>query len=264
MSTFDRSVLRDPRWIAAIVVAIGLAALFVRLGIWQLDRLDERRAANARIEERSDAAPRPLADLVAEYGDAPGELLDRPVVVEGEYRPELEFVSVGRTYGADRGTLVLTPLELDDGRLIIVVRGLVPPDEAGPPTASHRPPTGRVTLIGRIDDGEEPLRIGEPDPTDGILTSLSRVDLEYVDRWVDGDVLDVSLVLETSDPPPPDGTPVRIPEEELSEGSHLGYAIQWFAFAVIALVGIVFLVRRAGTRADGDVSGSGPGTAPLP
>jgi surfeit locus 1 family protein len=64
---------------------------------------------------------------------------------------------------------------------------------------------------------------------------------------VDGDVLPVTLMLENQDPMDPEGMPVRIPSEELTEGSHLGYAVQWFAFALIVLVGVAALVFRAGT-----------------
>ena len=250
MATFDRSVLRKPRWILALVVALGLAGLFVRLGIWQLDRLDERRASNALIESRMESAPRPLDDLVDEYGSDPSDLIHRTATVRGTFRTDLEFISVGRTFGPAVGTLVLTPLELDDGSLLVVARGLVPPGEAGPPAAGHPPPEGAVTVTGRIDDGEEPLRIGEPDPDGGVLTSLSRVDLDYIDEWIPGDVLDISLLLDEMSPPEPAGQPVRVPPEELSEGSHLGYAVQWFGFAVIAVVGVGFLIYRAGTRPD--------------
>ena len=104
--------------------------------------------------------------------------------------------------------------------------------------------------LGRLDDGEEPLRIGEPEPEGGVLSSLSRVDLAYVDRWIDGEVLPVSLVLEDQTPANPVGTPITLPREELTEGSHLGYAIQWFAFAAIVVGGVAFLVWRAGTKDD--------------
>ncbi len=49
--------LRQPKWIIATVVVLALAAVFVRLGIWQLDRLEERRLTNAVGETRLDAAP---------------------------------------------------------------------------------------------------------------------------------------------------------------------------------------------------------------
>jgi surfeit locus 1 family protein len=242
---FDTSTLKRPRWILAIIVAVVLAGAFVRLGIWQLDRLDERRALNAVIEERQGTEPSEFGDLIARHGLDPEELNHRKATVSGTYRDDLEFFSIGRTIDDITGTLVATPLELDDGSLMVVIRGLVPPDTSGPPAEGYVPPGGRVSVIGRLDDGEEPVRIGEPEPDSGVLTSLSRVDLEYIDRWIDGSVLPVSLVLMEQYPANSAGTPVAIPAEELTEGSHLGYAVQWFAFALIVVVGVAFLLWRA-------------------
>jgi cytochrome oxidase assembly protein ShyY1 len=264
VAAFDRSVLRNPRWILALVVALGLAALFVRLGVWQLDRLQERRASNALIESRAESPARPLDVLISEVGEAPEDLVYRATTVEGTFRQDLEFVSIGRTFGSAVGSLILTPLELEDGRLLVVARGLVPSDEAGPPATTYPPPEGLATVTGRIDDGEEPLRIGEPDPDGGVLTSLSRVDLEYIDRWIPGEVLGISILLDEVSPPEPRGQPVRVPPEELGEGSHLGYAIQWFGFAVIAVVGVGFLVYRAGTREGPAVSETERDSVPIP
>jgi cytochrome oxidase assembly protein ShyY1 len=249
VATFDRSVLRNPRWILAIVIGALVGIGFIRLGIWQLDRLDERRSSNALIEQRASDEPRPLEDLSRDLGADPQVLVHRRAIVEGRYRSDLEFFSIGRTYGDTSGTLVVTPLELDDGTLMAVVRGLIPPDTPGPPAEGFGTPTGRVTVIGRLDDGEEPLRIGEPDPPGGVLRSISRIDLDYIDRWVEGDVLPINVVLESQDPPDDGGSPSPVPEDEMTDGPHLGYAVQWFAFAVIVIVGVGFLVWRAGTTA---------------
>jgi cytochrome oxidase assembly protein ShyY1 len=249
-TTFDRSVLRNPRWILAIIVGAIIAIALVRLGVWQLDRLAERRTSNALIEARSAETPVPLAELVGRIGMDPEALAYRPAIVEGRYRADLELFSVGRTYGDVSGTLVVTPLEIDDGTLIMAVRGLVPTDTAGPPAVGYEPPTGRVTVVGRLDDGEEPLRIGEPDPPGGVVRSISRIDLDYLDRWIDAEVLPIDVVLESQDPPDTAASPTPVPPDELSEGPHLGYAIQWFAFAVIVVVGVGYLVWRAGTTTD--------------
>lgn len=186
-----------------------------------------------------------MEGLVGQYGMDPASLVYRNTTVEGVYVPDAEIFSIGRTYDDVRGTLVATPLQLDDGSLLIVVRGLVPSDTDGPPAAGYAPPTGRVVAIGSIDDGEEPLRIGEPAPEDGAVRTLSRLDLAYVDRWTAGDVLPISLVLAEQIPPSEEGSPIAIPADELSEGRHLGYALQWFAFAVIVLVGVGVLLWRA-------------------
>jgi cytochrome oxidase assembly protein ShyY1 len=229
------------------VVGAVVTILFVRLAIWQLDRLDERRTQNALVEQRRDASPQELGALVTSLGRDPAALNHRPVIARGVYRDDLEFFSVGRTYGDASGTLVATPLELADGTLIVVVRGLVPSGTAGPPADGFAPPDGLVEVTGWLDDGEEPLRIGEPDPVDGVIRSISRIDLAYIDRWMDEEVADVSVVLDSEEPAPTEAVPIRIPLEELTEGSHLGYAIQWFGFAIIVMVGVGYLVWRAGT-----------------
>ncbi|HSJ71408.1 MAG TPA: SURF1 family protein [Acidimicrobiia bacterium] len=246
MATFDKRVLLRPRWILAIVIAVVLVVGFVRLGMWQLDRLDERRASNSLIEERGSAPPVPLRELTALHGADPEGLIHRRAIVEGRYRQDLEFFSVGRTYGDRSGTLVATPFELADGTLMIVARGLVPSDTPGPPADGFDLPSGAVTITGRLDDGEEPLRIGEPPPDGGTITSISRIDLDYIDTWMPGDVAPISLLLDSQDPEPTGPSPVPIPDEELTEGSHLGYAIQWFAFALIVAIGVGYLVWRAG------------------
>lgn len=261
MAAFDRRVVVRPRWALAIAIAVVLVVGFVRLGMWQLDRLDERRASNGLVEERGSAPPAPLDDLIALHGADPDGLIHRRAVVEGRFRQDLEFFSIGRTYGDLSGTLVATPLELADGSLMIVVRGLVPSDTAGPPADGFELPSGEVTLTGRLDDGEEPLRIGEPAPDGGTITSISRIDLDFIDTWLPGDVAPISLLLDSQDPESTGASPVRVPDEELTEGSHLGYAIQWFAFALIVAVGVGYLVWRAGTEV---TDSSDEETVPLP
>ncbi|GMQ98915.1 MAG: SURF1 family protein [Acidimicrobiia bacterium] len=247
MSSFRPSILREPRWILAIVVAGVLVVGFVRLGLWQLDRLEQRRASNALIELRESEPPRPLEALLSQYGTDPENLIYRQAIVTGRYRTVDEFFSVGRRFDDVSGTMVLTPFELADGSTMIVVRGLVPTDTPGPPAHGYAPPSGVVAVVGRIDDGEEPLRIGEPDPDDGVLRSISRVDLEYIDTWLDGGVLPISLTVSEQVPSVGEDQLFLVPREELSEGRHLGYAVQWFAFAIIVAVGVAVLIRRSGS-----------------
>ena len=248
MASFDMATLRKPRWIILIIVGIGLAFLFAQLGFWQLSRLDERRASNALIEARMVDAPRDFDALVGQYGLDPGELNYRQAIVTGRYLSSDEFFSIGRNYDGMKGTLVLTPLKLDDGSVMIVVRGLVPVGTDGPPAHGFEPPLGAVTLTGRLDDGEEPLRIGEPAPENGVIDDISRIDLAYIDQWYGEDILPVDLLLDTQRPENAVQSTIAVPLPELNEGRHLGYAIQWFAFVVIALVGAGALIWRAGSE----------------
>lgn len=247
MATFNPSILKKPRWILAIVIGLLISVSFVRLAFWQLDRLDERREMNTTIEARSSGPARPLESILGQYGGDVDAMVFRRAIVEGTYMRDDELFSIGRTIHTQPATLVATPLALDDGTVLIVVRGFVPANTSGPPAEGYEPPGARVALVGRIDDGEDGARIGEPEPPDGVLRSLSRLDLEYIDQWMEGDVLPISLLLEEQVPSNLEGVPVQVPTEELSEGSHLGYAVQWFAFAIIVFVGVGALIHRAGT-----------------
>lgn len=230
-----------------MVVAVILVVGFVLLGSWQLSRHEERRALNTIVENRREEPVRPFDGLVGQYGLDTEALVHRTAVVEGVYQPDAEVFSIGRTYDDIRGTLVATPLQLDDGTVLMVVRGVVPSDTNGPPAQGYTPPIGRVVVTGSLDDGEEPLRIGEPDPDGGVVRSLSRLDLAYINRWTASEVLPISMVLRQQEPASAQGSPAPIPEETLSEGRHLGYALQWFAFAAIVVVGVGVLLWRAGS-----------------
>lgn len=212
-----------------------------------MERLDERRAENQVIEDRLAEPPRPLEGIVGQYGTAGEAMSFRHAIAKGEFRTDAEFLSIGRTYGALSGTLVATPFELEDGSALIVVRGLVPPGTPGPPAVGYEPAAGPMVIEGILQSGEEATAIGEPAPEGDVLVSLSRLDLEFIDRYIKGDVLPVMMMLGEVSVPYPRGSPIAIPEQEITEGRHLGYAIQWFGFALIVAVGVGTLVYRAGT-----------------
>jgi surfeit locus 1 family protein len=229
------------------MVGLLLSVIFVRLGVWQLSRLDERRAENQIVEDRRVEPSRPLEGILGQYGRDVDAMAHRSAVAEGQFRTDAEFFSIGRTYDSLSGTLVATPFDLEDGSVLIVVRGLVPPGSPGPPAEGYEPTAGPLAIKGVLLGGEQPSSIGEPEPEDGVLVSLSRLDLEFIDEYVEGDVLPVSMMLDGTSVPYPSESPLPIPQQELTEGSHLGYAVQWFGFALIVAVGVGTLVYRAGT-----------------
>jgi len=56
--------LFTPRWILGHVIVLLVVAGCVVAGFWQLDRLDQRRSLNARVERRLTLAPRPLDQVI--------------------------------------------------------------------------------------------------------------------------------------------------------------------------------------------------------
>jgi cytochrome oxidase assembly protein ShyY1 len=223
--------LRSPLWVAGLSIAVCAVAAFSWLGAWQLRRLEERRALNATIESRSEAAPVDLASLSSGAEDMEW----RRVTATGTYDQDGQVVLEGRSHLSTPGSNVLTPLVLGDGRAVIVDRGWIP-IAADPP----RPASGIVTVVGilRPDEGSG-LLAGASGP----VTRIGSIDLERLAAQTAADLLPVYLQLESQEPGQGEAV-VPVPPIEPSEGPHLSYAVQWFLFAAIVLIGFPALVAR--------------------
>jgi surfeit locus 1 family protein len=235
-----------PRWVALFGVAAIVAGVCIRLGIWQLHRLSETRASNAQVEAGLAAAPTPVAGLFPAGGSPPGaSALDyRRIVATGMYRPADEVLLYGRALDEQPGHHILTPLVLPDGRALIVDRGWVPYRFGTPPIRQAAPPENEVTVTGflvpAIASGDY---VGQRGP-DGRLISVTEPDVPTIAPDLPYPALPLVVQLQAQDPPQAGDLPRVLPPPELSEGPHLSYAIQWFTFATIALVGYALLVRR--------------------
>ena len=215
------------RWLVGHVVVLLLAALFVRLGLWQLDRLDERRDRNALVEARMRAPALDVADVptepdLARYGR---------VRATGSYDAAHQVVVRFRSNGGAPGSWLVTPLRLGDGRGVAVIRGWIPD---GATAAVRRPPTGMVEVEGLV----ERTRLPRPDAL--AVADLQEDVGERLYPWF------VQLTAQT--PPPADGLPDPLPAPELDEGPHFSYAMQWFGFTLVGLVGWPLLLRREAQR----------------
>jgi cytochrome oxidase assembly protein ShyY1 len=241
--------LLKPRWIAGHLLAVVAVVSFVPLGLWQLRRHDEKSDLRARVAEAQALDPVLIEDLSA------GEY--RTVIARGEYDAAME-TRVLRSQAGSSGYLVLTPLLLPDGSGVLVDRGWAPLD--GDYRGGGSAPSGIVTVTGTLWPAEEGSSI-PPDLAagdDGLPTVVRRIDPEIQGAFTDYSLRNEYLVLTGSSPPPGD---LAVPDQpEVSLGPHLGYALQWFAFAVIVVIGYPLLLRRtvaasatlAGDDPDGD------------
>jgi cytochrome oxidase assembly protein ShyY1 len=248
--------LLTPRWVAFhLLVVVGVIAM-VNLGVWQLRRLDERQAFNAVVEARYDLPPAPLdtvldpsaiatVDGIApESGAAVGAVEWRSVTATGTYLPDGALRVVNRSQNGRAGDNLVVPLALDDGRVIYVTRGFVPLGMDDPPL----PTDGRVTVTGRLRPTSERSGVAARDPAEGVLAEVQRLDLVRLAAQVDAPLVAASLDLVTSDPPETGDLPEPVMRPDLSEGSHLSYAVQWFIFAAAAMAGWVLAVRVSARR----------------
>ena len=235
-----RFLLR-PRWLAGLGLVVLVAVTFARLGVWQLHRLDERRAYEDLVASRLAAAPAPLEGVLA-GGVGADEIRYRRVIASGTFDTAHEVILYGRTQGDQSGNHVLTPLLLGDGTAIAVDRGWVPFEDDDPPLADAAPPDGVVRVSGVLFPSEvDTTSGGSPAvPT----TTFAKVDLGALGAEVPYPLAPVYLLLGSQEPPA-SALPIVAPlPDPASAPPHLSYAIQWFTFATIAVVGFVVLVRR--------------------
>ena len=221
-----------------LLLLLGLlvvVAVCARLGFWQVSRLRERRAANAAAAA---ALARPELDL-NRTREAPGAR--RRVRAAGRYDREHEVILRGQAYREQPGVTVVTPLRLE-GRdeAVLVVRGFVPAPDALRADVDSLAEPGRVEVRGTTlplvarNDGGAPLE------------RAGRVTWKQLDPALRGRIpyplLDVYIVQAPDSGLPP--FPRRLTPPPLNDGPHLSYAIQWFAFATIAVVGGSVLLGR--------------------
>ena len=136
--------LVTPRWLGFHLLVAVVIVTMVNLGFWQLRRLDFKRERADTIAARIDLAPVPLDTLVplslAATDQAPADAEWRSIVADGHYLPDAEFIVVNRSQDGLAGDMTVTPLQMDDGRILLVERGFVPVGGATR-RPRHRPAT---------------------------------------------------------------------------------------------------------------------------
>ncbi len=223
--------------IAFGVVAVLAAAVCVRLGIWQLDRLAQRRAYNAQVAARLDSGAETLqAALSRDTGDARW----RRVTGTGVPQYEKEVVLAARTRGGSPGVWIVTPLRMPNtDTLVALMRGWVYSPNGRTVDLANWRESDTIVVDGRLDAFQRPAA-GAPR-----LQSDARAF-----RWLERDTLSAEwgapvasmLVYQFGDTiggyeATGGVTPARFPVPTMDEGPHKSYAVQWFAFATVFVVG---------------------------
>jgi cytochrome oxidase assembly protein ShyY1 len=140
------------KWLLTTLLVFLGTALCIRLGIWQLDRLESRRAFNTQVETMRAAEMLNLNDGV------PADIAAmewRAVTFTGEYDFANQVAIRNRYYGSEYGYHLITPL-LSNGTAVLVDRGWIPAD------ADWRSfdEAGVVTVTGQIRLGQGKPAIG--------------------------------------------------------------------------------------------------------
>ena len=239
------------KWLLATMLVFLGTALCIRLGIWQLDRLEQRRAFNHQVESMR---AMPVLDLNQEQPEDIARMEWRAVRVEGEYDFANQVALRNQYNGSEYGYHLMTPLLFDvsadseEAIAVLVDRGWIPAD-GNPTPADWRKydEAGTVELTGQIRLGQTKPRFGgvaDPLLEDGEKLGLwNNADLTRIAGQTPYAILPVYVQpgVDADDNEPP--IPYQ-PSVELTEGPHYGYALQWFTFATILFVGYPFFLRK--------------------
>lgn len=218
------------------LMSLPILVVSLGLGVWQMERREWKRDILERIAVNQAAAPVGLAELLSgdplvhEYGRAK---------VAGRFRHEHEFYLGARSLKNAVGLQVVTPLELDDGRIVLFDRGWVPSEKKDPQRRAAGQVAGRVELTGIVRRSQVQRQFA-PD-NDAARNFWFHVDVPAMRKLADGapDAKLDAFFLEADAAPNPGGVPVGGQTHLDIPNDHLQYAITWFGIA-LALLGVYF------------------------
>lgn len=244
--------LFNRRWWKITLLVILAMGVMIRLGIWQLDRLAQRRAFNARVQAQMEASTLHLQGA-ALTEDLPS-MEYRQVQVTGEYDFAHQVALRNQAWQGQIGVHLVTPLVISGTQTAVLVdRGWIPYEDFRNGDWSKYDEPGLVDVTGVVRLSETRPTIGRqadptPAPGEGPLKAWNMANIAGITAQIPYSALPVYV----QQAPDPAWTtlPYRTqPEIDLTEGPHLGYALQWFSFALILGVGYAFYARQEEEKA---------------
>lgn len=206
---------------------------FVALGLWQWHKAERKMELQSLLDARS---REPAVSLPAAPADADA-LRYRTVAVRGHYEPQYQILIDNRVHQERAGYHVVTPLRVEGSETrVLVNRGWVeaPAEHARQPEIAT--PTGTVELkaVAVLPPAKFFVLAAEKAPSSygGWQPVWQNLDLARYRLAVPFAVQPVVLQL---DPESPSGFVRDWPRPDERIERHLGYAWQWFGFAVAAV-----------------------------
>ncbi|HEX5764689.1 MAG TPA: SURF1 family protein [Woeseiaceae bacterium] len=233
-----------PRDLLPPLAGIALVVLFVNLGVWQLERAEEKRAIEAAFSDSGEGAV--VNDIAGERGGKVGDgevRLYQPLSASGRYLADRQFLIDNMILEGRVGYFVVTPFEWSrDEPLLLVNRGWLQKSAAAMPSAIGMDASAAETITGRagrlprvgvragdvFTGGPEWPRIANWPTLDELAAALGR------------DVLPFILL---ADPEPGSNLVRHWEPRQAGPMRHIGYAVQWFALA-LAVIATAFVVYR--------------------
>jgi cytochrome oxidase assembly protein ShyY1 len=251
------TILRQPRYLGLCALMVLLAVGCSIAGTWQIFRFEQKHSANHHLRSDAHDTPIPVSQALglASQPTGTGHTQQfRIVTASGTYLNAQQTLLRGQSPGGnDIGYLVITPLQTDQG-VLLIARGFIPQDNAAD-TSPKVPaaPTSPVAVTARLqpgDTGQDKFGTlpGSQIDTVNAADQASRINAPVWNAYAE-------LL-----PGQPGGSGLQaIPAPDMSnpaggaeEPQHLAYVLQWYLFALLALAAPFILARAELRREDED------------
>ena len=218
-------------------VVFPFVLIFIRLGIWQVDRLHQRRALNAALTGNRDL---PAVDL---SNTPPDELPRfRRITANGFFDFDHQVVVDAREFEGVPSVVLVTPLRMPAGKAVLVERGSALSLDAHTLDPAKFAENDSATVSGLVvlEPGPPGQPPAVPGPWPPHVQWLNPARLAPLFPY---EILPYVIRRQERPASAPRGL-IPVPVPELDDGPHLSYALQWFSFAIIAAVGSVALFKK--------------------
>jgi surfeit locus 1 family protein len=223
------------------IVSVLLLPMLVGLGLWQLQRADEKAVINTQWELRRSHSPVPLQSL----DSANAELLQYlPVQLSGHFLSAKYFLLDNRIHRGQFGNEVLAVFKLkDSGEAVLVNRGWIAADPSRRQEPTIPEVDGPVLITGHVYVSPgEPYLLADTALESGWPKRIQAIEMDKFEAVVKqnmGVALFPHAVRIDSDSAA--ALTVDWQVVNVSPEKHTGYAVQWFTMA--AALFILFILR---------------------
>lgn len=236
--------LLTPIWLCKHLLALLVLLAMLRLGFWQLDRLQQKRDHNAAILAALEQPPIPLPT----DNPDPDRLAYRRVQVRGVFDHTQSMVWRNQQYDGTYGLHLLTPLRIS-GQAVLIDRGWLPPALAEPDKRAAYERAGEVMIEGIARRSQprpnHPLAGKDlPLPGESRIDAWLRVDIDRMQEQLPYPMLPLFIQQTSAPDADPQAFPRPAAPTDLDEGPHLSYALQWFTFSAILVIVYGLLIRQ--------------------
>jgi cytochrome oxidase assembly protein ShyY1 len=230
-----------PRWIAGLVFAIVVSGVFVLLSQWQFGQSTKSDAPVASTTEEL----RPLTAVLKPGDFFPGSVADQKVSATGSYDPQKQVLVPGRLHDGEKGYWIVSAFAVAEAPVLAgegaspqtwipVARGWV-----ADPADAVAPPSGTISLTGRLIPSEAPLPNTDPGPGRASAVSVAElINIWEVSSYPGFVAADTELAGTADVSAGGDLKPLNIgpqPAAQKVNWLNVFYAAEWVVFAGFAL-----------------------------